>query len=129
MKNILKIFLIVYLFFVSINTNTFAVDLSQSAFTALNSIQTIEHNENTIYNEKSQFEKFIVPTSRTSESIIFSQKKNDSDSGFGGFKDLLIPEDSQFSLLLSYIYNKSCLDLDNNSINKKFLTEISPNAP
>lgn len=129
MKNILKIFLIVYLFFISLNTNAIAVDIDCNTLSALNSIQAVDHNENSIYNENSQFGKFIVPTARNSESMIFSQKNDNSNSAFGGFKDLLLPEDSQFTLLLSYIYNKSYLTLNNNLVNQRLLTNISPNAP
>ncbi len=127
-KKVLKIFLIIYLFFVSLNTDAVAVNLNTDLFNNLNSIQSVNHNGNTIYNEVSEYGKFIVPASST-ESIVLSKKQNDSSSSFGGYKDLLVPENHQFSLLLSYLYNKSYLDLSKNLNNKRFLTELSPNAP
>lgn len=127
-KKVLKIFFIIYLFFVSLNTDAIAVNLNNDLFNNLNSIQSVNHNGNTIYGDVSEYGKFIVPASST-ESIVLSQKQNDSSSSSGGCKDLFVPENYQFSLLLSYLYNKSYLDLSKNINNKHFLTELSPNAP
>ncbi len=127
-KKVLKIFFIIYLLFVSFNTDALAVNLSTDLFNNLNSIQSVNHNDNTIYSDVSEYGKFIVPASST-ESIVLSKKQNDPSSSSSGHRDLFVPENYQFSLLLSYLYNKSYLDLNKNINNKRFLTELSPNAP
>lgn len=126
MKNIIKLFLIIYLFFVSLNTNTFAANfyLPQN----INCNQAVDEGH-FVYNGTQKFEKFIVPSTRVSESVIFSKNNNDSNAAFGGFKDCLNPANHQFSLLLSYVYNKSYLIGNKQPGEKIFLTEIFPNAP
>ena len=114
--------------FVSFNTDALAVNLSTDLFNNLNSIQSVNHNDNTIYSDVSEYGKFIVPASST-ESIVLSKKQNDPSSSSSCHRDLFVPENYQFSLLLSYLYNKSYLDLNKNINNKRFLTELSPNAP
>lgn len=125
MKNVIKLFLIIYLFFVSLNTNTFAANLHLPQ--NVNCIQAVDKIDS-VYNGTQKFEKFIVPSTRVNESVIFS-KNNNSNTAFGGFKDCLSPANHQFSLLLFYAYNKSYLIGNKQPGEKIFLTEIFPNAP
>lgn len=90
-------------------------------------IQQVD-TENSIYTKTSNDIKYLVPISRTTDSVIF-QKNNSKDFNFGGFKDNICPANTQFKLLLSYIYNKAYLIGNNLTKNKIFLTEITPNAP
>lgn len=128
MKLLYKFFVILFIFFITLNTNTVEANLDLQQPHKSEQIIQLADKENSIYNKTSQDVKYLVPISRTTDSIIF-QKNNGNDFNFGGFKDNLAPTNIQFKLLLSYIYNKSYL-IDNRSTqNKLFLTEISPNAP
>lgn len=126
MKYIARLFLIVYLFFVSLSVN--AAENLHCDFHSLSVIQ-VPVTQAPVYLEASNIEKFIVPAAKNSETIIVSAKGYNQNSVFKGFRDKLTPENPQFSLLLSYIYNKSYLHNGYNSINRIVLSEINPNAP
>jgi len=128
MKNVLRLLLIAYLFFVSLCNCVYSIETNIPTF--LHDIDKIEsvNSNNAIYNENSNFEKFLVPVSVENQSFL-CQKNNNLSFSFGGFKDCLTPASHQFLLLLSYIYNKSYLVNENYKQNLSFLTEIFPNAP
>ena len=95
---------------------------------SINSIQTLD-NTFTLFKNTKTNDKVIVLSSTHNSSEIFQNKNSDKKSSFGGFKNSLTPTNSQFSLLLSYIYNKSYLENQLISSRKTFLSEIYPNAP
>ena len=91
-----------------------------------NTIQATDNN--TIHQSDTKGVKYLVSSNYTNTNVIF-QKKENSKKIFYGFKNIIPPESSQFSLLLTYIYNKSYLRKNFASLKRDYLTEISPNAP
>lgn len=126
MKIIIQIFCIIFLFFMTVNLNL--TELNTVNEKSINSIQTLD-NTFTLFNNTKTNDKVIVLSSTHNSSEIFQNKNSDKKSSFGGFKNSLTPTNSQFSLLLSYIYNKSYLENQLISSRKTFLSEIYPNAP
>lgn len=126
MKKIIQIFCIIFLFFMTVNLNL--TELNTVNEKSINSIQTLD-NTFTLFNNTKTNDKVIVLSSTHNSSEIFQNKNFDKKSSFGGFKNSLTPTNSQFSLLLSYIYNKSYLENQLISSRKTFLSEIYPNAP
>ena len=126
MKKIIQIFCIIFLFFMTVNLNL--TELNTVNEKSINSIQTLD-NTFTLFNNTKTNDKVIVLSSTHNSSEIFQNKNSDKKSSFGGFKNSLTPTNSQFSLLLSYIYNKSYLENQLISSRKTFLSEIYPNAP
>lgn len=82
-----------------------------------------------VYKNINKSEKSIAPSTRNNTTLILSTKNDDTNSTFETFRGQLTPENRQFSLLLSYLYNKSYLENIFNFHNKQLLSEISPNAP
>lgn len=128
MKLLYKLFVILFIFFITLNTNTVEANLDLQQPHKSDQIIQLADKENSIYNKTFKDVKYLVPISKTSDSIIF-QKNNGNDFNFGGFKNNISPTNIQFKLLLSYIYNKSYLSDNRQTSNKIFLTEIFPNAP
>lgn len=126
MKKIIQIFCIIFLFFMTVNLNL--TELNTVNEKSINSIQTLD-NTFKLFNNTKTNDKVIVLSSTHNSSEIFQNKNSDKKSSFGGFKNSLTPTNSQFSLLLSYIYNKSYLENQLISSRKTFLSEIYPNAP
>jgi len=126
MKKIIQIFCIIFLFFMTVNLNL--TELNTVNEKSINSIQTLD-NTFTVFNNTKTNDKVIVLSSTHNHSEIFQNKNSDKKSSFGGFKNSLTPTNSQFSLLLSYIYNKSYLENKLIASRKTFLSEIYPNAP
>lgn len=128
MKNIIKILFIAFIFVCSLCISKTTINTHNVVSSICNNVISQQEN-NEFYNTVTNTHKFIIPTHKTSESIILSKKNNDNLSSFGGFKNLLTPDSNQFILLLSYIYNKSRLSDNFKLSTTKLLTEISPNAP
>lgn len=126
MKKIIHIFCIIFLFFMTVNVDLTAINNFDGS--VADSIQSID-NTFTVYNNTKSNEKVIAPSSASNHAEIFQNKNSDNKSSFGGFKNALTPAASQFSLLLSYIYNKSYLENNLISSRKTFLSQIYPNAP
>lgn len=127
MKQVIRIFLIVYLFFVTLNANAIGVK-SVDIQSQINIIQT--ESSQTLYIEgKSTAAKYIIPANQNDASVIFASQKEDNNSNFSNFKNGISPGNHQFSLLLTYIYNKSGLNYKNTNNYNYPQTEISPNAP
>lgn len=128
MKKVFKIFIVAYLLFTSLFVNA-----SEIGFVAgnnvLNNVIQAESSSVPSYKNTSNAEKHIAPVSRTDSAVIFSSKDNDFNTTFGEFKGGLLPANHQFSLLVSYLYNKSYLENAPITSNKPFFTEICPNAP
>lgn len=124
MKIIVRLFLIMCLFFATMCSNVANLSIDFSPVT--NTIQATENN--TIYQSDTKSVKYLVSHNYTNTNVIF-QKKENSKNLFSGLKNIIPPESSQFSLLLTYIYNKSYLRKDFVSLKRSYLSEISPNAP
>lgn len=124
MKIIVKLFLIMCLFFATMCSNVANLSIDFSPVT--NTIQATDNN--TIYQSDTKSVKYLVSSNYTNTNVIF-QKKENSKNLFSGFKNIIPPESSQFSLLLTYIYNKSYLRKNFVCIKRDYLSEISPNAP
>lgn len=124
MKAIARLFLIMCLFFATIYSNV--ANLSTDFSPIRNTIQASD--ENTIYQTDTRNVKYLVSSNFTNTGIIF-QKKDNSKKIFSGFKNIIPPESTQFSLLITYIYNKSYLRKNFVSLKRDYLSEISPNAP
>lgn len=124
MKIIVRLFLIMCLFFATMCSNVANLSIDFSPVT--NTIQATDNN--TIYKSDTKSVKYLVSSNYTNTNVIF-QKKENSKKIFYGFKNIIPPESSQFSLLLTYIYNKSYLRKDFVSLKRIYLSEISPNAP
>ena len=124
MKAIVRLFLIMCLFFATICSSV--ANLSVDFSPIRNTIQTSD--DNTIYQTDTRNVKYLVSSNFTNTGIIF-QKKNNSKKIFSGFKNIIPPESTQFSLLITYIYNKSYLRKNFVSLKRDYLSEISPNAP
>lgn len=125
MKIIVRLFLIMCLFFATMCSNVANLSIDFSPVT--NTIQATDNN-NTIYKSDTKSVKYLVSSNYTNTNVIF-QKKENSKKIFYGFKNIIPPESSQFSLLLTYIYNKSYLRKNFVSLKRSYLSEISPNAP
>ena len=124
MKIIVRLFLIMCLFFATMCSNVANLSIDFSPVT--NTIQATENN--TIYQSDTKSVKYLVSSNYTNTNVIF-QKKENSKNLFSGFKNIIPPESSQFSLLLTYIYNKSYLRENFVCLKRNYLSEISPNAP
>lgn len=124
MKIIVRLFLIMCLFFATMCSNVANLSIDFSPVT--NTIQATDNN--TIYKSDTKSVKYLVSSNYTNTNVIF-QKKENSKKIFYGFKNIIPPESSQFSLLLTYIYNKSYLRKNFVSLKRSYLSEISPNAP
>lgn len=112
------------LFFATMCSNVANLSIDFSPVT--NTIQATDNN--TIYQSDTKSVKYLVSSNYTNTNIIF-QKKENSKKIFYGFKNIIPPESSQFSLLLTYIYNKSYLRKNFVCLKRNYLSEISPNAP
>lgn len=124
MKIIVRLFLIMCLFFATMCSNVANLSIDFSPVT--NTIQATDNN--TIYQSDTKSVKYLVSSNYTNTNVIF-QKKENSKKIFYGFKNIIPPESSQFSLLLTYIFNKSYLRKNFVSLKRSYLSEISPNAP
>lgn len=124
MKIIVRLFLIMCLFFATMCSNVANLSIDFSPVT--NTIQATDNN--TIYQSDTKSVKYLVSPNYTNTNVIF-QKKENSKNLFSGFKNIIPPESSQFSLLLTYIYNKSYLRKNFVCLKRNYLSEISPNAP
>lgn len=124
MKIIVKLFLIMCLFFATMCSNVANLLIDFSPVT--NTIQATDNN--TIYQSDTKSVKYLVSSNYTNTNVIF-QKKENSKNLFSGLKNIIPPESSQFSLLLTYIYNKSYLRKNFVCLKRNYLSEISPNAP
>ena len=113
------------LFFATMCSNVANLSIDFSPVT--NTIQATDNN-NTIYKSDTKSVKYLVSSNYTNTNVIF-QKKENSKKIFYGFKNIIPPESSQFSLLLTYIYNKSYLRKNFVSLKRRYLSELSPNAP
>lgn len=124
MKIIVRLFLIMCLFFATMSSNVANLSIDFSPVT--NTIQATDNN--TIYQSDTKNVKYLVSSNYTNTNVIF-QKKENSKNLFSGLKNIIPPESSQFSLLLTYIYNKSYLRKNFVCLKRYYLSEISPNAP
>lgn len=124
MKIIVRLFLIMCLFFATMCSNVANLSIDFSPVT--NTIQATDNN--TIYQSDTKSVKYLVSSNYTNTNVIF-QKKENSKNLFSGLKNIIPPESSQFSLLITYIYNKSYLRKNFVCIKRDYLSEISPNAP
>lgn len=124
MKIIVRLFLIMCLFFATMCSNVANLSIDFSPVT--NTIQATDNN--TIYQSDTKSVKYLVSSNYTNTNVIFQQKEN-SKNLFSGLKNIIPPESSQFSLLLTYIYNKSYLRKNFVCLKRNYLSEISPNAP
>ncbi len=124
MKIIVRLLLIMCLFFATMCSNV--ANLSIDFSPATNTIQATDNN--TIYQSDTKSVKYLVSSNYTNTNVIF-QKKENSKKIFYGFKNIIPPESSQFSLLLTYIYNKSYLRKNFVCLKRYYLSEIYPNAP
>lgn len=124
MKIIVRLFLIMCLFFATMCSNVANLSIDFSPVT--NTIQATGNN--TIYQSDTKSVKYLVSSNYTNTNVIF-QKKENSKNLFSGFKNIIPPESSQFSILLTYIYNKSYLRKNFVCLKRNYLSEISPNAP
>lgn len=124
MKIIVRLFLIMCLFFTTMCSNVANLSIDFSPVT--NTIQATDNN--TIYQSDTKNVKYLVSSNYTNTNVIL-QKKENSKNLFSGFKNIIPPESSQFSLLLTYIYNKSYLRKNFVCLKRNYLSEISPNAP
>ena len=124
MKIIVRLFLIMCLFFATMCSNVANLSIDFSPVT--NTIQATDNN--TIHQSDTKGVKYLVSSNYTNTNVIF-QKKENSKKIFYGFKNIIPPESSQFSLLLTYIYNKSYLRKNFVCLKRYYLSEISPNAP
>lgn len=124
MKIIVRLFLIMCLFFATMCSNVANLSIDFSPVT--NTIQTTDNN--TIYQSDTKSLKYLVSSNYTNTNVIFQKKKN-SKNLFSGLKNIIPPESSQFSLLLTYIFNKSYLRKNFVCLKRNYLSEISPNAP
>lgn len=124
MKIIVRLLLIMCLFFATMCSNVANLSIDFSPVT--NTIQATDNN--TIYQSDTKNVKYLVSSNYTNTNVIF-QKKENSKNLFSGFKNIIPPESSQFSLLLTYIYNKSYLRKNFVCLKRNYLSEISPNAP
>lgn len=124
MKIIARLFLIMCLFFATMCSNVANLSIDFSPVT--NTIQATDNN--TIYQSDTKSVKYLVSSNYTNTNVIF-QKKENSKNLFSGLKNIIPPESSQFSLLLTYIYNKSYLRKNFVCLKRNYLSEISPNAP
>lgn len=124
MKIIVRLFLIMCLFFATMCSNVANLSIDFSPVT--NTIQATDNN--TIYQSNTKSVKYLVSSNYTNTNVIF-QKKENSKNLFSGLKNIIPPESSQFSLLLTYIYNKSYLRKNFVCLKRNYLSEISPNAP
>lgn len=125
MRSVFRIFFIIYLFVASCCLNTFGsnpVSVKQS-----NEIQML-NSENIIKRSPDKDINYIV-SSNTSENTVLFQKKDDYKFLFNGYRDIIRPDNNQFSLLISYIYNKSYLKKNIIPPEKIYLSQIVPNAP
>ena len=129
MKNIIRICFIIYLFIASIFTN--AVSLSATAMnsTVYNSEIQSKNYSVSFYKQITNSEKTIAPAARNNILYIFSSKNKEINTGFGGLKGYSKIADTQFYLLLAYLYNKSYLTNKYNKQKLILLSEINPNAP
>lgn len=112
------------LFFATMCSNVANLSIDFSPVT--NTIQATDNN--TIYQSDTKSVKYLVSSNYTHTNVIF-QKKENSKNLFSGLKNIIPPESSQFSLLLTYIYNKSYLRKNFVCLKRNYLSEISPNAP
>lgn len=124
MKIIVRLFLIMCLFFATMCSNVANLSIDFSPVTK--TIQATDNN--TIYQSDTKSVKYLVSSNYTNTNVIF-QKKENSKNLFSGLKNIIPPESSQFSLLLTYIYNKSYLRKNFVCLKRNYLSEISPNAP
>lgn len=124
MKIIVRLFLIMCLFFATMCSNVANLSIDFSPVT--NTIQATDNN--TIYQSDTKSVKYFVSSNYTNTNVIF-QKKENSKNLFSGLKNIIPPESSQFSLLITYIYNKSYLRKNFVCLKRNYLSEISPNAP
>lgn len=124
MKIIVRLFLIMCLFFATMCSNVANLSIDFSPVT--NTIQATDNN--TIYQSDTKSVKYLVSSNYTNTNVIL-QKKENSKNLFSGLKNIIPPESSQFSLLLTYIYNKSYLRKNFVCLKRNYLSEISPNAP
>ena len=127
MKKFIKFFIIVFMFFITLSANAGELDICNLS----NHVNTIQaESSQTPYIEgKESTPKYFVPTNQNTVTALFAQVKKDSKSNFTNYKNGISPENNQFSLLITYIYNKSFL-LTENFRTKNFpLTEINRNAP
>lgn len=125
MKSVFRIFFIIYLFVVSCCLNTFgsnSISIKQS-----NEIQML-NSENIIKSSPDKNINYIVSSNTSANTVLF-QKKDDYKFLFNGYRDIVRPDNSQFSLLISYIYNKSYLKKNIIPPEKIYLSQIIPNAP
>ncbi len=128
MKYFIRLFFVIYLFFASACVNI--ADINHNIVAQkTNNAMFLDSAEFPVYKNINKSEKSIAPSTRNNTTIILSTKNDDTNSTFETFRGQLTPENRQFSLLLSYLYNKSYLENIFNFHNKQLLSEISPNAP
>lgn len=128
MKYFIRLFFVIYLFFASACVNI--ADINHNIVAQkTNNVMFLDSAEFPVYKNINKSEKSIAPSTRNNTTIILSTKNDDTNSTFETFRGQLTPENRQFSLLLSYLYNKSYLENIFNFHNKQLLSEISPNAP
>lgn len=127
MKNLMKLFLIVFMFFTTLSANAGELNINHLKIN-INTIQT-ESSQIPYIEGKTTTPKYYAPANQNTVAMLFSSIKNDSNTNFTNYKNGVSPENHQFSLLVSYIYNKSYL-LTETFRTKNFpLTEINRNAP
>lgn len=127
MKNLMKLFLIVFMFFTTLSANAGELNINHLE-SNINTIQT-ESSQIPYIEEKTTTPKHYAPANQNTVAMLFSSIKNDSNTNFTSYKNGVSPKNHQFSLLVSYIYNKSYL-LTETFRTKNFpLTEINRNAP
>lgn len=128
MKYFIRLFFVIYLFFASACVNI--ADINHNIVAQkTNNAMFLDSAEFPVYKNINKSEKSIAPSTRNNTTLILSTKNDDTNSTFETFRGQLTPENRQFSLLLSYLYNKSYLENIFNFHNKQLLSEISPNAP
>jgi len=127
MKIVMRLIFILMIFFTSLAANAGEIGFAPSNIS--NSI-VIENLDTKIANYTNCItgEQIVMQNNSVQETYINSLKDNQNFSfGFLGNKYFL--PDSQFSLMLSYMYFKSYYGWHTDFLYKTFLTEINPNAP
>ena len=114
------------MFIITICSNTFCNEVSAFQIKQIDSISAVQKYNYDVLAAKSN--DTITQTFQRNDGLFINNRKSDN-SFDNGLNNFLLAASSQFSELLSYIYNQSFLHNKSNVLFSVSLSEIQPNAP
>ena len=129
MKNFFKYLFIAFTFIITLWLNTPEAYSAEFINDINNNTKIEKKTTQQSFKKVVHTEKYLVASTVKDTSAIFSQKNNNDNSNYGNSREKLSTTSRQFSLLISYLYNKTYLKNNIVDYNNQLLATIKPNAP